>query len=220
MLSEHPLHDCRLVGRQLRYLIGSDHGWLGAIGFGSCALRLKVRDEWIGWDEPTRKDFQERLINMTRFLIRPQVRCENLASRVLSMCMERVGQDFTVRYGFEPWLVESFVDKERYVGGCYRAANWLCVGATAGRGRSAPNRQVTTRKDLYLYELNRRWRQEMGLLSEDKSIEPISLEDSSQGYRATTGSHCQRQGAESLGIVYGMLCGPPSPAQGLLSVHR
>jgi hypothetical protein len=173
MLSEHPLHDCRLVGRQLRYLIGSDHGWLGAIGFGSCALRLKVRDEWIGWDEPTRKDFQERLINMTRFLIRPQVRCENLASRVLSMCMERVGQDFTVRYGFEPWLVESFVDKERYVGGCYRAANWLCVGATAGRGRSAPKR-----KDLYLYELNRRWRQEMGLLSEDKSIEPISLEDS------------------------------------------
>jgi hypothetical protein len=178
MLSEHPLHDCRLVGRQLRYLIGSDHGWLGAIGFGSCALRMKVRDEWIGWDEPTRKDFQERLINMTRFLIRPQVRCENLASRVLSMCMERVGQDFTVRYGFKPWLVESFVDRERYVGGCYRASNWLCVGATVGRGRSAPNRQVTTRKDLYLYELNRRWRQEMGLLSEDKSIEPISLEDS------------------------------------------
>jgi len=62
MLTEHPLQDCRLVGRQLRYLIGSEHGWLGAIGFGSCALRLSVRDEWIGWDSSTRKSFQERLI--------------------------------------------------------------------------------------------------------------------------------------------------------------
>ncbi|MHC4435327.1 MAG: IS4 family transposase, partial [Planctomycetota bacterium] len=177
MLREHPLHDCRLVGRQLRYLIGSDHGWLGAIGFGSCALRLKVRDEWIGWDGPTRKAFQDRLINMTRFLIRPQVRCENLASRVLSMCMERVRKDFAVGYGFEPWLVESFVDRERYAGGCYRAANWLCVGATAGRGRSAPKRPVTTRKDLYLYELNRRWRRDMGVLTEGKSVEPISLQE-------------------------------------------
>src|SRR3990170_2463325 len=93
MLTEHPLRECRLVGRQLRYLIGSAHGWLGGIGFGSCALRLRVRDEWMGWDDCTRKGFQERLINMTRFLIRPQVRCENLASRVLSLCRERLAGD-------------------------------------------------------------------------------------------------------------------------------
>src|SRR5437667_1993849 len=71
MLTEHPLQDCRLVGRQLRYLIGSNHGWLGAIGFGSCALRLSVRDEWMGWDSSTRKSFQERLINMTRYGFEP-----------------------------------------------------------------------------------------------------------------------------------------------------
>jgi len=87
-----PLADGRLVGRQLRYLIGSEHGWLGALGFGSCALRLRERDAWIGWDRATRQRFQERVINMTRFLIRPQVRCQNLASRVLSLCAERVGE--------------------------------------------------------------------------------------------------------------------------------
>ena len=126
MLTEHSLKDCRLVGRQLRYLIGSDHGWLGAIGFGSCALRLRVRDEWIGWDSPTRKSFQERLINMTRFLIRPQVRCQNLASRVLSLCLERVGSDFAARYGFEPWLLESFVDTEQYLGTSYVLCSVMC----------------------------------------------------------------------------------------------
>jgi len=126
MLTEHPLKDCRLVGRQLRYLIGSDHGWLGAIGFGSCALRLKVRDEWIGWDQSTRKSFQERVINMARFLIRPQVRCQNLASRVLSLCLERVGSDFAARYGFEPWLLESFVDTEQYSGACYVPSSVMC----------------------------------------------------------------------------------------------
>ncbi len=176
MLTEHPLHNCRLVGRQLRYLIGSEHGWLGGIGFGSCALRLRVRDEWIGWDEPTRKAFQERLINMTRFLIRPQVRCENLASRVLSLCMERLGRDFRDRYGIEPWLVESFVNSEQYFGGCYRAANWLWLGATAGRGRSGPRRPVTSRKDVYLYERNPHWRREMGLGSKAGRIESVGLE--------------------------------------------
>ena len=177
MLSEHPLRDCRLVGRQLRYLIGSEHGWLGGIGFGSCALRLRVRDQWIGWDEPTRKAFQDRLINMTRFLIRPKVRCQNLASRVLSLCRERLGRDFFNRYGIEPWLVESFVESERYFGGCYRAANWLCLGTTTGRTRSGPRRPVTSTKDIYLCELKPHWRREMGLSSEAEQIESVRVEE-------------------------------------------
>lgn len=183
MLSEHPLGECRLVGRQLRYLIGSEHGWLGGIGFGSCALRLRVRDEWIGWDEPTRKGFQERLINMTRFLIRPQVRCENLASRVLSLCQQQLVGDFVNRYGIEPWLVESFVDSERYFGGCYRAANWLHLGASTGRTRSGPTKPVTSRKDVYLCELNPDWRREMGLASKAQRIESVSVEEAVHSQR-------------------------------------
>jgi hypothetical protein len=176
--TEHPLKDCRLVGRQLRYLIGSDHGWLGAIGFGSCALHLRVRDEWIGWDSFTRKGFQERLINMTRFLIRPQLRCQNLASRVLSLCLERVGRDFAARYGFEPWLLESFVDTEQHLGTSYQAANWLPIGTTAGQGRNVHAiRTPKTPKAVYLYELVRDWRNRMGLPALSEKIKPVDLED-------------------------------------------
>lgn len=177
MLREHPLRDGRLVGRQLRYLVGSEHGWLGAVGFGSCALRLRERDAWMGWDEPTRQRFQERVINMTRFLIRPSVRCQNLASRVLSLCGERVGRDFAARYGFEPWLLESFVDTAQHAGTCYQAANWLRVGTTTGRGRSAPRPPRKTPKAVYVYELKRDWRRQMGIPPRSEQIPPRGLEE-------------------------------------------
>ena len=178
ILTEHPLKDCRLVGRQLRYLIGSDHGWLGAIGFGSCALYLRARDEWIGWDSSTRKRFQERIINMTRLLIRPQVHCQNLATRVLSLCHERVAMDFSARYGFEPWLLESFVDTEQHLGTSYQAGNWLPIGTTAGQGRDVhANRSPKTPKAVYLYELARDWRSRMGLPALSERIKPVDLEE-------------------------------------------
>jgi hypothetical protein len=176
--TEHPLHDSRMVGRQMRYLIGSASGWLGALGFGACALRLAPRDEWMDWDEATRRRFQDRVLDMRRFLIRPSVHCENLASRVLSMAAERVGPDFARRYGFEPWLLESFVNTEVYEGTCYQAANWLCVGQSSGRGRNGPNEPQLARKEVYVYELNRRWRQQMGIRPKSDRIAPLSLEES------------------------------------------
>lgn len=178
METEHPLHNSRMVGRQLRYLIGSEHGWLGAVGFGSCALRLSDRDEWIGWNEPKRRQFQDRVLDMRRFLIRPSVRCENLASRVLSLVAERAGADFERRYGFDPWLLESFVNTEAYEGTCYQAANWVCVGESIGRGRNGPVAPTVPRKDIYVYELNRRWRQDMGIVPKSEQITPLSLEES------------------------------------------
>ena len=176
--TEHPLHDSRMVGRQLRYLIGSPYGWLGALGFGSCALRLAARDAWIGWDAPMRRQFQDRVLDMRRFLIRPSVRCANLASRVLSMATERVGPDFERRYSFEPWLLESFVNTEAYDGTCYQAANWLCVGESSGRGRNGPTEPTVARKDVYVYELNRHWRRQMGIVPKSEQIAPLSLEES------------------------------------------
>ena len=83
MLSEHPLKDCRLVGRQLCYLIGSDHGWLGGLGFGSAALHSQGRENWVGWNHCQRGEHLERVINMNRFLIRPLVKdLEDLQRRV------------------------------------------------------------------------------------------------------------------------------------------
>jgi hypothetical protein len=153
MLREHPLKECRLVGRQLRYLIGSDHGWLGGIGFGSAALQLEGRDDWIGWDHSQRSEYLERVLNMNRFLIRPGVHCANLASHVLGLCARRVGQDFEHRYGLRPWLLESFVETQTYDGSCYKAANWIRVGQTKGRGRNGPHQAGQSIKDIYVYAL-------------------------------------------------------------------
>jgi hypothetical protein len=175
MLAEHPLHDCRLVGRQLRYLIGSAHGWLGGIGFGSSALYLESRDKWIGWDEYQRAEYRERVINMTRFLIRESVQCRNVASHVLGLCSRRVGKDFQKRYGVEPWLMESFVDGEQYAGTCFQAANWLCVGQSKGRGRNGSKKEGKSIKDVYMYPLVPNFRARMGL-SKTENVEPLSLE--------------------------------------------
>jgi len=125
MIQEHPRGAGPLVGAQIRYLIGSDHGWLGGLGFSASALQLKDRDQWIGWDAPTRRQQLHRVINLSRFLIRPCVRCHNLASRVLGMSLRGVADDFELRYGYRPWLVESFVEQSRYTGTCYQATNWI-----------------------------------------------------------------------------------------------
>jgi len=153
MIREHPLRDARLVGRQLRYLIRSEHGWLGGIGFGSAALYLESRDTWLGWSPAQRTARLSRVINMTRFLLRPGPRCPNLASHVLGLCGRRIAADFERRYGLRPWLMESFVDASAYAGTCYQAANWIRVGQTKGRGRNGAHDAGKTRKDVYLYPL-------------------------------------------------------------------
>jgi len=153
ILSEHPLHNCRLVGRQLRYLVQSDYGWVGAVGFGSCALSLQPRDEWIAWNTTQRIAHLPRVINMARFLIRPKVNCANLASKVLSLCVRQVPDDFERRYGVRPWLMESFVDRSAYDGCSYKAANWRLVGQTKGMGRNGTGKVCKSIKDIYLYPL-------------------------------------------------------------------
>lgn len=164
MAREHPQGGRRLVGRQLRYLVGSAHGWLGAVGFSASALRLEARDKWIGWDRSQRHAHQERVVNLSRFLIRPGVRCGNLASHVLGACVRRVGEDFRERYGYEPWLLESFVDRDRHPGTCFQAANWERIGQSKGRGRNDREcRSPESIKDIYVYPLVADFRQRMGI---------------------------------------------------------
>ena len=153
MLDEHPLRDCRLVGRVERYLIASDHGWLGGLGYGSPALFLEARDQHIGWTSEQRQENLGRVLSMTRFLIRPQVRCHNLASHVLGLAARCVPEDFERRYGLRPWLLESFVETPTHDGACYQAANWIRVGQTKGRGRNGPRHAGKSVKDVYLYAL-------------------------------------------------------------------
>jgi hypothetical protein len=180
---EHPQGDRRLVGRQLRYLVSSAHGWLGALGFSASALRLEARDRWIGWTREQRHTHQHRVVNLSRFLIRPSIRCRNLASHVLGVCLRRVGRDFETRYGYRPWLVESFVDGERHVGTCFQAANWERIGQTKGRGRNDRRRRSPESvKAVYVYPLVADFRSRTGVPAERGSyLRPLALE---QGHGA------------------------------------
>jgi len=164
MGDEHPHGAGPLVGRQLRYLIGSEHGWLGGLGFAAAALQLADRDGWIGWDRDQRRAHLHTVVGLSRFLIRPIVHCRHLASKVLSRAMTVLADDFETVYHYRPWLVETFVDTHDYRGTCYRAANWIRVGQTQGRGRQdRHNLAALPRKDIYLYPLADDFRQRLGL---------------------------------------------------------
>jgi len=161
---EHPRGAGPLVGCQLRYLVGSAHGWLGALGFGASALALSARERWIGWDVAQRRAHLHRVVGLNRFLIRPSVHCHNLASHLLGRALRVLGADFERHYGYRPWLVESFVDQAQYSGVSYRAANWVQVGQTCGRGRQDRERAYAESvKAIYLYVLDAQFRTRMGV---------------------------------------------------------
>jgi Domain of unknown function (DUF4338)/Transposase DNA-binding/Transposase DDE domain len=164
MICEHPQGAGPLVGAQMRYLIGSEHGWLGGFGFGAAALQLRDRDQWIGWDAHTRRQHLHRVVGMSRFLIRSSVRCQNLASCVQGMALRRIGGDYEAQYGYRPWLVESFVDTDHFLGTSYRAANWVAIGQTQGRGRQDREHQsAKSIKTIYVYELESDLRTRLGV---------------------------------------------------------
>ena len=167
LAEEHPQGTTTFVGCQVRYLIESAHGWLGAVGFSASALRLRARDAWMGWSDEQRSAHLHRVVCLSRFLIRPAVRCRHLASHVLGRVLRRVEADFEARYHYRPWLVETFVDPE-HDGVCFQAANFVCVGPTAGRGRcDRAHHSARTVKSVYLYELAPHWQRALGVARVD-----------------------------------------------------
>lgn len=135
MRQYHYLGAKPMAGAQLRYLIWSQEWLLGALGFGAAAWLLAPRDRWIGWSDRQRERRLERVVNNSRFLLLPWVRCPHLGSWVLGRLARQLPQDWRERYGYEPVLLESFVEGERFAGTCYQAANWVCLGQTLGRGK-------------------------------------------------------------------------------------
>ena len=117
----------------MRYLIGSQHGWLGAIGFGPAAFVLRARDQWIGWSTGARLSKLNQVVGLARLLIRQEVSCANLASRALSLGLPRLPSDWQARYGLRPVLVETFVDCSQFTGRTFGAANWQRIGTSSGR---------------------------------------------------------------------------------------
>jgi len=163
MEQHHPLGGGPLCGAQMRYLIRNGrYGYLGGLAFSAAAWRLKARDGWIGWNEAARRQNLHRVIANSRFLILPGVRVPHLASHVLSLAVGRLCGDWKQRYGYEPLLVETFVEQEHYPGTCYRAANWKEVGQTQGRGRQdRDHERPTSVKRVLVYPLHRQARKQL-----------------------------------------------------------
>jgi len=177
IIQQHPCGDAPLVGTQLRYLIGSDHGWLGALGFGPAAFLLGARDQWIGWSTRARLEHLREVVCLSRLLIRQEVRCINLVSKTWSMAVARLGEDWHSRYGARPLLVETFVDRTRFTGLSFAAANWLRLGESTGQGRLGAKKGCTTAKDIWVYPLSSDARRQ--LQSEPpESVTPCSLQES------------------------------------------
>jgi hypothetical protein len=149
-----------LSGTQIRYLVWSaDRRLLAALGFGASAWQVKPRDQHIGWNDPQRVRGLHRIVNNARFLILPWVRCPGLASRILSTIPKPLQADWISRYGYEPVLLESFVEIPHFSGASYRAAGWIRLGETQGRGKlEKNNQQVLPLKEIWIYPLHPQFR--------------------------------------------------------------
>jgi len=156
-----------LPGAQIRYLVVSSSGPIGALGYGAAAWKVVARDEFIGWSPAERVANLRCVVNNARFLLLPWVTGRNLASRILALAARRLVEDWAVRYCYRPVLLETFVERERFRGTSYRAANWIHVGMTQGRGKlDQYHRHALPVKDIYVYPLQKDFRRRLLALPE------------------------------------------------------
>lgn len=159
LLERHHYLGCPTpFGAHLRYLIqtgGPTPEILGVLQYASPAWRMQARDRWIGWDDETRRRNLQHLVSQSRFLLLPWVHVPHLASHVLALSVRQLPTDWHRHYRVKPLLLETLVDEQHYRGTCYRAANWIDVGQTTGRGRmdSAHQHHGNAPKRIYVYPL-------------------------------------------------------------------
>lgn len=159
----HYLSHRSSVGENLQYLVRDAQARpLACVLFGAAAWQCAARDHYIGWDSSSRAAHLQLVANNTRFLILPWVRVEHLASHLLARIARRLSGDWQAKYGHPIYLLETFVQSDRFTGTAYRASNWVRVGQTKGRTRQdRPDGtwHQASIKDVYLYPLHRRFRQ-------------------------------------------------------------
>lgn len=155
----HYLGYTPLPGAQLRYFITANGQILALTGFGAAAWQTSPRDKFIGWNHEQRRRNLHLIVNNARFLILPWVQSKNLASKILALHTRQLPYDWGEKYNIRPVLMESFVEKNRFAGTCYKAANWCNVGQTKGRGKLGPPGKISVPiKDVWLYPLNKNFR--------------------------------------------------------------
>lgn len=154
----HYLGYTPLPGAQLRYFAVINNEIVALLGFGASAWQAAPRDEFIGWNHERRRQGLALIVNNARFLILPWIQSKNLASKILSMIARQLPTDWFNRYNLRPVLMKTFVETDRFKGTCYKAANWIYVGKTKGRGKLGPQKPTVPIKDILLYPLTRNFR--------------------------------------------------------------
>jgi len=150
------------IGEHLLYAAFLDEELVALVGWAPAALHAPLRERYIGWDQPTKRQRLHLVVNNVRFLVLPWVRVKNLASKVLALTVRRLSADWAHAYGHPVYLAETFVDTARFRGTCYRAANWRYLGQTAGRRKQGNTYLHTaTPKALYVYPLDGQARQRL-----------------------------------------------------------
>jgi len=159
----HYLGYDRYIGENIKYFVQDrQKRRLACLMFGSAAWSCAPRDTFIGWDKEQRKVRLKYMTNNSRFLIVPWVRVPHLASHILSLICKRISADWVAKYGHPLFLLETFVESGRFRGTCYQAANWVHVGRTTGLGRNKSTAGMLPIKEIYLYPLHKRFREELG----------------------------------------------------------
>lgn len=155
----HYLGYTQPVGEHLKYIAFSNDRPIACLAWSSAPWYIGARDRFIGWSPQTRKNNLCLIMNNTRFLVLPWVKVSHLASHLLALNRRRISQDWTLVYNHPVYLLESFVDTERYQGTCYKADNWVYVGKTTGRGKLSRSTTPTlSKKAVYLYPLTKDFR--------------------------------------------------------------
>ena len=158
----HYLGHQPLPGAQLRYFVRTEGHIIAALGFGASAWKTKPRDDAIGWTAEQRRRNLHLIVNNARFLILPWIHCKNLASRILALTSKRLAEDWHTRYAYRPVSLETFVEKPRFTGTCYKAANWRYLGDTRGRGKlDTLHRHTKPIKSIWIHPLTRDFQRQL-----------------------------------------------------------
>ena len=169
----HYLGYTQPVGEQLKYLVYSGERVVAALAWSSAAHGLNCRDQFLGWSLETRRRNRHLLAYNSRFLVPPWIRVPHLASHVLGRMARRLSDDWERVYHHPIYFLETFVDQSRHQGSCYRAANWIILGQTSGRGHRCPNWQPNRPVKLVLgYPLVKRFRELLGEYASESTTEP------------------------------------------------
>jgi len=158
----HYLGYRQIVGQHLKYMAFIDDRPVACLGWGSAAWAVKSRESFVGWKRAVKDQNLHMVVNNIRFLVLPWVSVKCLASKLLSLNIKMINQDWPAIYHHPIYLLETFVERDRFMGTCYKAANWIHVGKTKGTSKKGHDHMAHGNiKDVYLYPLRRDFREKL-----------------------------------------------------------